>query len=104
MKRHEVWLVNLDRTVGGEIRKTRPAVIVSPNELNAHLNTVVVVPIASGRSYPFRVATRIQGQDGAAAIDLVRTVDKRRLVKRLTVLKDGTAQAVLSSLIEMFTP
>ena len=104
MKRHEVWLVNLDPTIGSEIQKTRPAVIVSPNDLNAHLNTVVVVPITSGRLYPFRVATKIQGRDGAAAVDQVRTVDKRRLVKRLAVLKDENANAVLSSLIEMFTP
>ncbi len=104
MKRHEVWLVNLDPTIGSEMQKTRPAVIVSPNELNAHLNTVVIVPITSGRSFRFRVATKIQGRDGAAAIDQVRTVDKRRLVKRLAVLKEETAAAVLSSLIELFTP
>ena len=59
MRRHEVWLVNLDPTVGSEIRKTRPAVVVSPDELNEHLNTVIVVPLTTGRPYAFRVLTRV---------------------------------------------
>lgn len=104
MKRLEVWLVNLDPTIGSEIQKTRPAVIVSPDELNAHLNTVVVVPLTTGRSYPFRVATKVQGKSGAAAIDQIRTVDKRRLVKRLSVLRKETADALLAALAEMFAP
>ncbi len=104
MKRHEVWLVNLDPTIGSEITKTRPAVIVSPDELNAHLNTVIIVPLTSGREYAFRVPTKVQGKDGVAAIDQIRTVDKRRLVKRLAVLKKETADALLASLVEMFTP
>lgn len=104
MKRFEVWSVNLDSTIGSEIRKTRPAVIVSPDELNAHLNTVVIVPLTTGRSYPFRVATKFQGKGGTAAIDQIRTVDKRRLVKRLSVLRKETASAVLAALVEMFQP
>ena len=104
MKRFEVWSVNLDPTIGSEIRKTRPAVIVSPDELNAHLNTVVIVPLTTGRSYPFRVATRFQGKDGTAAIEQIRTVDKRRLVKRLSALRKETAGAVLAALVEMFQP
>ena len=102
MKRFEVWIVNLDPTVGSEIKKTRPAVIVSPDELNAHLQTVVVVPLTTGRSYPFRIATRVQGKPGVAAVDQIRTVDKLRLVKRIGSLRDRTARRVLDALTEMF--
>ena len=69
MKRFEVWLVNLDPTIGSEIKKTRPAVIVSPDELNSHLRTVIIVPVTTGRTYAFRVPTQIQGKKGVAAID-----------------------------------
>ena len=102
MTRFEVWLVNLDPTVGSEIKKTRPAVIVSPDELNAHLRTVVVIPLTTGHAYPFRIATQVQGKKGVAAIDQIRTVDKRRLVKRLGVLRSKTAKRVLAALSEMF--
>ncbi len=102
MKRFEVWLVNLDPTVGSEIKKTRPAAIVSPDELNAHLKTVVVVPLTTGHAYPFRIATQIQGKKGVAAIDQIRTVDKRRLVKKVGVLRGKTASRVLDALAEMF--
>ena len=102
MKRFDVWLVSLDPTVGSEIKKTRPGVIVSPDELNAHLQTVIVVPLTTGRSYPFRIATQVQGKKGVAAIDQVRTVDKRRLVKKVGVLRGKTAKRVLDALSEMF--
>ncbi len=102
MKRFEVWLVNLDPTVGSEIRKTRPAVIVSPDELNAHLQTVVVVPLTAGRAFPFRIATKVQGKAGVAAIDQMRTVDKRRLIKRISTMRSNTAQRLLDALVEMF--
>lgn len=102
MKRFDVWLVNLDPTVGSEIKKTRPGVIVSPDELNAHLQTVVVVPLTTGRAYPFRVATQVQGKKGVAAIDQVRTVDKRRLVRKVGTLRGKTAKRVLDALSEMF--
>ena len=83
MRRAEVWLVNLDPTVGSEIKKTRPAVIVSPDELNAHLQTITVVPLTTGRAYPFRITTRVGGTPGVAAVDQVRTIDRRRLIKRI---------------------
>ncbi|MCG8450515.1 MAG: type II toxin-antitoxin system PemK/MazF family toxin [Pirellulales bacterium] len=102
MKRFEVWIVNLDPTVGSEIKKTRPAVIVSPDELNSHLQTVVIVPLTTGRSYPFRIATRVQGKPGVAAVDQVRAVDKRRLVKQIGTLRGNTAKRVLAVLEEMF--
>lgn len=91
MKRFEVWLINLDPTVGREIRKTHPAVIASPDELNSHLLTVVIVPLTTGRAYPFRVAIKVEGKPGVAAIDQVRAVDKRRLVQRIATLPAETA-------------
>jgi mRNA interferase MazF len=104
MKRLDVWLVNLDPTIGSEIKKTRPAVIVSPDELNEHLNTVTVVPLTTGRAYPFRIATKVKGKDGVAAVDQVRTVDKRRLVRRIASIRGKTGEAILNALVEMFTP
>ncbi len=102
MKRSEVWLVNLDPTVGSEIKKTRPAIIVSPDELNAKLQTVVVVPLTTGRAYPFRIPTKIQGKPGVAAIDQIRTVDKRRLVKKISTLHSSTSKRVMDALLKMF--
>ena len=103
VNRLEVWLVNLDPTIGSEIRKTRPAVIVSPDELNEHLATVIVVPLTTGRSYPFRMKTKVRGKDGVAAIDQLRTVDKQRLVKKIDVLSQHDGESLLKSLGELFT-
>ncbi len=103
MKRSEIWLVNLDPTIGSEIQKTRPAIVVSPDELNAHLNTVIIVPLTTGRSYQFRVPTKVQGKDGVAAIDQIRTVDKQRLVKRLGTLRKEASDSLMQALVEMFT-
>lgn len=104
MNRFEVWLVNLDPTIGSEIRKTRPAIIVSPDELNQHLNTVIVVPLTTGRPYSFRVATRVRGKQGVAALDQIRTVDKRRLARRVGALDPTTAKDVLAGIAELFAP
>ena len=104
MKRFEVWLVNLDPTIGSEIKKTRPAVIVSPDELNEHLRTVIVVPLTAGKAYPFRVATKVAAKPGVAAIDQIRTVDKQRLVKKVASLSRETRQTLLNALAELFTP
>ncbi len=98
----QVWWVNLDPTIGSEIRKSRPAVVVSPDELNAHLNTVIVVPLTTGRAYPFRIATTVAGQDGVAAVDQVRTIDKRRLVRKLATLKGDQLKSILDAMVEMF--
>jgi mRNA interferase MazF len=103
VKRFDVWLVNLDPTVGSEIKKTRPAVIVSPDELNAHLQTVIVVPLTTGRAYAFRIPTQVQGRKGVAAIDQIRTVDKRRLVRKVGAIRGKTKTEMLSALAEMFT-
>ncbi len=102
MKRFEVWLVNLDPTIGSEIKKTRPAIIVSPDELNSHLQTVVVVPLTTGRSYAFRISTQVQGKKGVAAIDQIRAVDKRRLVKKIGILRGKTAATLMNAISEMF--
>jgi mRNA interferase MazF len=101
-KRGEVFLVTLDPTVGAEMQKTRPAVVVSPDELNLSLATVIVVPLTTGRAYPFRPQTRVGGKPGVAAVDQVRTIDKRRLSRRIGVLSEGALTSVLGALAELF--
>jgi mRNA interferase MazF len=102
-RRGDVHLVALDPTVGREIRKTRPCVVVSPDELNAHLATVIVAPLTTGgRPYPFRVACRFQGRAGSVVLDQLRTVDTARLVRRLGRLSPSTVESALGVLREMF--
>jgi len=99
----EIYLVRLDPTLGSEIRKTRPCLIVSPNELNAHLRTAIVAPMTtSGRNYPWRVPCRFQGRTGRVALDQLRTVDTERLAKRLGRVSAATMAQVLTTLEEMF--
>jgi mRNA interferase MazF len=101
--RGAVHLVALDPTKGGEIRKTRPCLIVSPNELNQSLRTVVVAPMTTGgHTYPWRVPCRFQRRIGYVAVDRLRTVDTERLVKRLGKLDPETVSEVLRVLQEMF--
>ena len=101
--RGEVYLVNLDPTVGREIRKSRPCVIVSPNELNAHLATYIVAPLTTGaHPYPFRVACRFGGTDGHVVLDQLRTIDRVRLSRKLGALTSATLQKMLAVLQEMF--
>ena len=103
--RFEVFLVNLDPTVGSEIQKSRPCVIVSPDEMNRHVRTVVVAPLTtSSRSYPSRMHVRFTGKHGQVVIDQLRTVDKARLVKRLGALHPDEAASVLRVLGEFFAP
>ena len=103
-RRGDVYLVALDPTLGREIRKARPCVIVSPDELNAHLGTFVVAPMTTGgHPYPFRIACRFEKKDGYVVLDQVRAVDRRRLVKRLGRLTSATTSRVLGVLREMFT-
>jgi len=103
--RGEVYLIDLDPTRGSEIRKTRPCVVVSPDELNQHLRTVIVAPMTTGgQAYPWRVRCRFRDRSGFVAIDQLRTVDSERLVKRLGRVTPGTLAAVLAVLQEMFTP
>lgn len=103
-KRFEVHLVNLDPTIGREIQKTRPCLIVSPDEMNRHIATVIVAPMTTkGRPYPTRIECQFEGKPGQIVLDQLRTVDKRRLVKRLGRIDKMTAQAVLANLTEMFS-
>lgn len=103
-RRGEVYLVSLDPTQGKEIRKTRPCVIVSPDELNAHLATFLVAPMTTGgHRYPFRIPCRFQRRDGFIVLDQLRTVDRNRLVRRLGKVSSTTLQKVLGTLQEMFT-
>jgi mRNA interferase MazF len=102
-RRGEVYLVALDPTRGREIRKTRPCAVVSPNELNVHLQTVIVAPLTTaGHPYPFRVPCRFQRRDGYVVLDQLRTVDGGRLRRRLGHLSGATLSAVLRTLQEMF--
>jgi mRNA interferase MazF len=101
--RGEVHVVRLDPTFGSEIQKTRPCVIVSPDELNGHLRTVIVAPMTTaGRAYPWRIRCRFQGRSGYVVLDQLRTVDHERLVKRLGALSADTLGKVLGGLQEMF--
>ncbi len=103
--RGDVYLINLNPTRGGEIRKTRPCVVVSPDELNAHLGTFIVAPLTTGsHPYPFRVQCRFAGKTGHVVLDQVRTVDQERLVRRLGRLTPGTLARALAVLQEMFAP
>ena len=105
VRRGDVFLINLNPTRGGEIRKTRPCVVVSPDELNAHLHTHIVAPLTTGgHAYPFRVACRVAGRDGYVVLDQVRTVDRERLVRRLGRLAPATLARALAALQEMFAP
>jgi mRNA interferase MazF len=103
--RGEVFLINLSPTSGGEIRKTRPCVVASPDELNAFLRTFIVAPLTTGgHAYPFRIPCRFAGRAGHVVLDQIRTVDGKRLVRRLGKLTPQTLQQVLSVLQEMFAP
>ena len=103
--RGHVYLVRLDPTLGSEIKKTRPCVIVSPDELNQHLRTVIVAPMTTGgRAYPWRPRCRFQRRAGFVALDQLRTVDAERLLKSLGQLDSQAILVVLRALQEMFTP
>ena len=103
VKRFEVHLVNLDPTIGSEIKKRRPCVVVSPDEMNRHISTVIVAPMTTkGKVYPTRVKCKFEGKTGLVVLDQLRTVDKRRLVKRLGQLDKKTKQKILEKLAEMF--
>lgn len=105
VRRGEVFLVNLNPTRGSEIQKTRPCVVVSPDELNEHLRTLIVAPLTTGgQAYPFRVPCRFGGRMGCVVLDQIRTVDRERLVRRLGQLSPGTLGRALAVLKEMFAP
>jgi len=102
-QRFDVFLVTLDPTLGSEIRKTRPCLIVSPDEMNRHLATVIVAPMTTkGRPYPTRVPCHFEGKDGHIVLDQLRTVDKARLVRRLGRISPTTQKDVFAALAEFF--
>jgi mRNA interferase MazF len=103
--RFDVYLIRLDPTEGREIRKTRPCVVVSPDEMNRHIGTVIVAPMTTkGRPYPTRVGVRFRRRAGRIVLDQIRTVDKSRLLQRLGRIDEKTARNVLALLGEMFAP
>lgn len=103
VKRFDVFLVNLDPTVGSEIKKTRPCLVVSPDEMNRYIATVIVAPMTTkGRAYPTRVVCQFQGKDGQVVLDQIRTIDKARLVKKLGKINQDEESVVLDTLAEMF--
>lgn len=105
VERFDVWLVNLDPTVGSEIHKTRPCVVVSPDEMNRHIRTAIVAPMTTrGRPYPTRVQCRFRRKSGQVVLDQLRAVDRGRLVRRLGRLERRTAARVLDVLAQMFAP
>lgn len=101
--RGEVYLVDLDPTRGSEIRKTRPCLVISPDELNHHLRTTIVAPMTTGgHAYPFRPICRFGNKEGRVALDQIRTVDRERLRRRLGVLSVTTQATVFTVLAELF--
>ena len=105
VRRFDVFVVSLDPTVGREIRKSRPCVVISPDEMNAWISTVIIAPMTTkGRPYPSRVPCTFKSKQGQIVLDQIRTVDKNRLVKRLGKIDARTAAQALSVLNEMFAP
>ncbi len=105
MTRFDVYLISLDPTIGYETKKTRPCLIISPDEMNDNISTVIVAPMTSkGRKYPTRVSCTFQGVQGQVILDQIRTVDKRRLIKRLGKISSQAQGYVLDGLSEMFAP
>lgn len=104
VKRFDVFLVRLDPTVGTEIKKTRPCLVISPDEMNQHLRTIIAAPLTTkGRDYPTRIACRFQGKRGQVVLDQIRTVDRARLVRKLGRINPKTAASVIDVLQEMFS-
>lgn len=103
-RQDEVWLASLDPTQGAEIQKTRPCLVISPEEMNRHLKTVIIAPMTTTeRLYPTRVGLTFQGKRGQIAVDQLRAIDRQRLVRKLGSVPSRIAQSVSTVLIEMFT-
>ena len=103
--RFEVYLINLDPTIGSEIKKVRPCVVISPDEMNRHIRTVIIAPMTTkGQTYPTRVPCKFAGKVGQIAVDQIRAVDRARLVKRLGKVPTQVQQKLLATLAELFAP
>jgi mRNA interferase MazF len=104
VSRFDVYLINLDPTTGSEIKKARPCLIVSPDEMNRHIHTVIIAPMTtSGREYPTRIPCRFKKKNGYVVLDQIRTIDKTRLVKRLGQIDSETQVKVISTLQRLFS-
>lgn len=105
IKRFDVFLVNLDPTIGSEIRKSRPCVVISPDEMNRSIRTLIIAPMTTkGRDYPTRIPIRFADKNGQVVLDQIRTIDKSRLLKNFGRLKPEQSEKILSVLHEMFAP
>ena len=103
VKRFDVYLINLEPTLGSEIRKTRPCAVISPNEMNRHVRTVIVAPMTTkGSSYPSRVDCNFRGKSGLIILDQIRSIDKSRLAKKMGTLSPSAQSKVIAVLQEMF--
>src|SRR5437773_760219 len=103
--RFEIYLINLDPTIGSEIKKTRPCLVISPDEMNKNINTVIIAPLTSkGKSYPTRVECKFKSKKGQIVLDQIRTVDKTRLIQKIGKIDSQIETKVLTVLSEMFAP
>ena len=103
VNRYDIYVVSLDPTRGSEIKKTRPCVVISPDEMNHNINTVIIAPMTSSvKQYPTRVPIEFQGKKGQIVLDQIRTVDKAILIKKIGRLKKATYERVATTLQEMF--
>jgi mRNA interferase MazF len=103
VSRFDVFLINLDPTIGSEIQKTRPCVVVSPDEMNRYIATVIIAPMTTkGKAYPTRVVCQFQGKDGQIVLDQIRTIDKTRLIKKLGQISQNEQRVVFDTLAEIF--
>ncbi len=102
--RFDVYLANLDPTVGSEIKKTRPCLVISPDEMNSHIRTVIVAPMTTaGKDYPTRISCTFKKKKGQIVLDQIRTIDKTRLVKKLGTIDPGTQLKVITTLQRLFS-
>ncbi|MBD2148656.1 type II toxin-antitoxin system PemK/MazF family toxin [Pseudanabaena sp. FACHB-1277] len=103
VERFDVFLVNLDPTVGSEIKKTRPCLVISPDDMNLYISTVIIAPMTTkGKEYPTRLVCQFQGKNGQIILDQIRTVDKVRLIKKLGRISQDEQEIVLATLAKMF--
>jgi len=103
VKRFDIYLINLDPTIGSEIRKTRPCLVISPDEMNRHIKTVIIAPMTSGgKDYPTRVSCKFRKKQGQIVLDQIRTIDKSRLIKKLGTIDSKAQSEVITILQQLF--
>jgi len=104
IRRFEVYLINLDPTIGKKIKKTRPCLIISPDDMNKYISTLIIAPMTTkGRNYPTRIACQFEGKDGQIVLDQIRTIDKVRIIRKLGKINTSIQKEVLTTLIELFS-